>query len=255
MIQINLSKEEINEIIRKNSEKIKENKGSYGIVLPYEKELGLKFGIELEKHGKFNEEAFEKYSTSQEGISKRQIEYLSGLQSKIKLSTLPKGIAYYDNKPIAIILKYFNNHKDLLELENEHGTAVISVLEKVLRSVTELMENGIYQMDIRESNFLFSTLDYKAEAIDLDGPFVSVSHNDIMKETFIYERLQKMFAFLTKQKLDKLLNKKEIDISEYQEKLKILRNLKYEIFIYESLVLYLEEIKKNHIVEKSKRLY
>lgn len=258
MKKINLTKEELDSLIKKNYRVNKDsgyvsNTGSYGMVLPYEGELGLKLLAPLAVKGYFDEEALEENMNPYYLISPRQIEYLSEKQSKIKLSSLPKGVAYYKDKPVAIILKYFNNHKNLLELYNEDSTVIISILEKVLYSVKELMENDIYQMDVKESNFLYSKLDYKVEPIDLDGPLIKVAHNDIMREEIIYENILEMFAFLIKQKLNNLLNNNELNTDEYNERLAYIKELKSGIYIYESLILYLKEVKKNNILEKSKK--
>ncbi len=258
MKKINLTKEELDSLIKKNYRVDKNsgyisNAGSFGIVLPYEGDLGLKILAPLAVKGYFDEDALEENISPYHLISPRQIEYLSEKQSKIKLSSLPEGVAYYNDKAVAIILRYFNNHKNLLELYNEDSTIIISILEKVLYAVRELMENDIYQMDVKESNFLYSQLDYKVEPIDLDGPLIKVAHNDIMREEIIYENMLEMFAFLIKQKLNSLLNNNELKLEEYNERLAFMENLKHGIYIYESLILYLKEVKKNNILEKSKK--
>ena len=64
MKKINLTKEELDSLIKKNYRVNKDsgyvsNTGSYGMVLPYEGELGLKLLAPLAVKGYFDEEALE----------------------------------------------------------------------------------------------------------------------------------------------------------------------------------------------------
>lgn len=260
MEKINLTKEELDNLIKKNhlnktNNGYYMNTGCFGSVIPYKGDLGLKIHIELAKNNQFSEESFEKYVESREMISDRQIEYLASKQPNIKLSSLPKGVAYYKGKPVAVVLKYFNDHKDLLSLYMEEGKTVLDVLEGVLNSTKELIENDIYQMDIKEANFLFSKQNHKVEAVDLDGPLIVISYQNILYEERIYKNILKMSEFLIKRKLELLHKCKYLDSEEYFKRQEIINALRTEVYFYESLQLYLGEIRNKKILEKSKKLY
>ena len=250
MEKINLTSNELDKIIKNNTEELKNNRGCFGVVLPYEKDLGLKIHVSLTKDGYFNKNAFEKYINSQEMISTKQIEYLASMQPKIKLTNLPKGIAYYEGKPIAIILKYFKNHQSLLELYKEHDSVVLDILDKTLYAIEELMYNAIYQIDIKESNFLYSNSEHKVEPIDIDGILINVGSYEPLYEQLIQSETLKMFTYILKQKIKDLENQKKISQESCEERISFLLKLKKEFTVYDSIHGFISEVKDMQLLEK-----
>ena len=216
-----LSKNDINNLIEKNKHNINKNRGGYGIVLPYNNEIGLKFSADLLKNYYFDVDMFNN-DLEQYKISERQFDYMDEAQEKVRLTSLPKGIAYYNKKLIA---------------------------------VDELMGNGIYQLDIKESNFMYSKNDYHAQPIDLDGEFVKIDYGNSFYEHLIYEQLIEMYNYLFKGKLGCLRNLSQIDERSYNDKISELECLKKMINsfdIYERTMGFLEEVKEHKILEIKK---
>ncbi len=249
-----LSKNDINNLIEKNKHNINKNRGGYGIVLPYNNEIGLKFSADLLKNYYFDVDMFNN-DLEQYKISERQIDYMAEAQEKVRLTSLPKGIAYYNKKPVAIIIKYFYNHKNLYDCCAEHSENLFKILKEILIAVDELMGNGIYQLDIKESNFMYSKNDYHAQPIDLDGEFVKIDYGNSFYEHLIYEQLIEMYNYLFKGKLGCLRNLSQIDERSYNDKISELECLKKMINsfdIYERTMGFLEEVKEHKILEIKK---
>lgn len=249
MLKIDLNSQDINKF--KNLYNLKINKGAFGTVLPYENGLGLKFYNGLIDSDFSNNALY----TMKAQISEAQIELLSRKQKDIKLTNLPLGIAYYNDVPAAVIIKYFSNHSDLLELCKEHNTVVIGTLQKLLYIVDELIKNGIYQLDIKETNFLFSKLDYSVQAIDLDGPLIRIGRENIAMEEDVYESLESMFFFLIKEKLLYDRNNNIFDENDYKCRIDYLRSLKRSIYVYESLQGFINNIKDNRLLDSPKKIF
>ena len=144
---INLSNNDLESIASRSDYK----KGSFGTVVQVEGDLGIKFYngfLNSYKKKSINDIRMETI------ISVPQIELLTRKQEKVKLTTLPLGVAYYQNIPVGVIIKYFEKHNTLFELFKEHNTVIINILQRVLDIVNELLKNGIFQTDIKENNFL-----------------------------------------------------------------------------------------------------
>lgn len=250
MEKIYLSRENISKLVEKNKHNIIKNKGGFGIVLPYDKDFGLKFSVDLLRDNFFDEEKFNN-NLEEYKISEWQIECLVNAQERVKLTSLPKGIAYYNNKPVAVILKYFYNHKNLYESYMEHNAAFFRMLKETILALDELMKNGIYQLDAKGSNFLYSKPSYKIETIDLDGELIKLSRENIVYEQRIYEDLIDMFDFLFKEKLMYLKRTNQINDNDYYARLSSLRCLKNSIrgfHIYESAEGFVNEVKKSKML-------
>ena len=230
MEKIYLSRENISKLVEKNKHNIIKNKGGFGIVLPYDRDFGLKFSADLLRDNFFDEEKFNN-NLEEYKISEWQIECLANTQERVKLTSLPKGVAYYNNKPVAVVLKYFYNHKNLYESYIEHNAPFFR----------------IYQLDAKGSNFLYSRPSYKIETIDLDGELIKLSRENIVYEQRIYEDLIDMFDFLFKEKLMYLKRTNQISDNDYYARLSSLGCLKNTIkgfHIYESAEGFVNEVKK-----------
>jgi len=203
MKKINLSREEIKNILALNRIPSNMRKGSFGLTCSYNRDVALKFDLSLLKnYSEINENSIKSMWCNKGEIFVPQIERLARLQDKIKLSSLPQGVAYCEGIPVAIILKYFENHNNLLTLPCENNDDFLYVLFQINDIVDELCQNYIYQTDIKEDNFLYSRVDYKAQAIDLDGILLKLSTDEnILDEETIYSALIDMYMFLIKEKL------------------------------------------------------
>ena len=127
-------------------------------------------------------------------------------------------------------------------------------MQRVLDIVNELLKNGIFQTDIKENNFLYSTIDYRAQAIDLDGLRVEIGRENIWLEETVYESLIDMFIFLVKEKLLFEYNNCELDENDYKARIECLKLLKHNIYVFESLQGFINEIKKIRLLEPPKKI-
>ncbi|CCY94649.1 unknown [Firmicutes bacterium CAG:884] len=244
---INLSNNDLESITSRSDYK----KGSFGTVVQVEGDLGIKFYndfLNSYKKKSINDIRMETI------ISVPQIELLTRKQEKVKLTTLPLGVAYYQNIPVGVIIKYFEKHNTLFELFKEHNTVIINILQRVLDIVNELLKNGIFQTDIKENNFLYSTIDYSAQAIDLDGLRVEIGRENIWLEETVYESLIDMFIFLVKEKLLFEYNNCELDENDYKARIECLKLLKHNIYVFESLQGFINEVKKIRLLEPPKKI-
>ena len=126
--------------------------------------------------------------------------------------------------------------------------------KRVLDIVNELLKNGIFQTDIKENNFLYSTIDYSAQAIDLDGLRVEIGRENIWLEETVYESLIDMFIFLVKEKLLFEYNNCELDENDYKARIECLKLLKHNIYVFESLQGFINEVKKIRLLEPPKKI-
>lgn len=244
---INLSNNDLESIASRSDYK----KGSFGTVVQVEGDLGIKFYngfLNSYKKKSINDIRMETI------ISVPQIELLTRKQEKVKLTTLPLGVSYYQNIPVGVIIKYFEKHNTLFELFKEHNTVIINILQRVLDIVNELLKNGIFQTDIKENNFLYSTIDYSAQAIDLDGLRVEIGRENIWLEETVYESLIDMFIFLVKEKLLFEYNNCVLDENDYKARIECLKLLKHNIYVFESLQGFINEVKKIRLLEPPKKI-
>ncbi len=257
MEKIQLSKENLNKLIDKNRYNIIKNRGGFGIVLPYENGLGLKFSADLIINNCFDEDLFREDLEGYK-ISEKQISYLANVQKNIKLSSLPKGVAYYNKKPVAVILKYFYNHDSLYNSSKEHSEVLYKMYKDVVIAVDELMSHGIYQLDIKESNFLYSKNDFRVQPIDFDGGLIRVGRGNRIYEERIYDDLIEMIYFMFSQKLVYLKSINCINEKMYNDKLSSLKYIKSFIndySIYDRAFNLIEDVKDNKILEFKKNKY
>lgn len=240
MEKLTLTKQEIN-----NIRKMKNlNGGSYGVIVPYKNNLALKFSRNIIEDGIDSE-----LKNKQLYISEYQIKKLVDKQSKIKLTSLPKGIAYYDNIPVAVIIKYFKNYHDLYNIKNENHHDIINVFQQLLCIIDELINNGIYQFDIKENNFLYSQSDFNVQAIDLDGPFINISEENIFSEELVYRGLMNMMLYLAYRKI----NLDNYTYEELNSKIEYLYSLKTNIYGYYSINGIINTLRNSQLLDPSKK--
>ena len=230
MKTLNLTRETIKKIINQND--IPNNSGLFGMCCNYDANTALKFDLSVLNNYR---QLIDFNSAFISQISVAQIDKLARLGDKIKLSSLPQGIAYCENVPVAFILKYFGNHRSLLSLPCEF--------------IDELCQNYIYQLDIKENNFLYSKTNFKAEAIDLDGIFIDIAcHENIRQEELIYEKIVQMFMHLIEEKMIvSALSEDEIN-----KRMEEVKSYYFGINNYYGVRALLRSVQKNNVLQKIK---
>lgn len=250
MEKINLNEKEIYNIIKSNNFTCES--GGFGSVFKYKDGLGLKFSAGLFNLNGFDKEYFESHK-NELYVNEKQIELLVSKQNKVKLTSLPKGVAYYNGVPIAVILEYFENHKSFYNLMYEHYTAIISVFYKFVDIINELVDNGIYQLDVKESNFLYSSLDYSAKAIDLDGPLVKCLSNERYSKS-VYNCFYKMICNMVKTKISYDISNNLIDFNEAKRRICILDEYSKGIHNADALEFLIDFINNFYILDYKKKV-
>jgi len=244
MKTLDLTREQIKNIIKQND--IPNNSGLFGICCNYDENIALKFDLSILNEHK---EVIDFNSAYISQINVSQIDKLARLGDKVKLSSLPLGIAYCENVPVAVILKYFGNHRSLLSLPCELKENLLKVLFDINDIVDELCQNYIYQLDIKENNFLYSKTNFKAEAIDLDGMLMNISsYENIRQEEMIYEKLIKMFMYLIHEKMV-VFGLSENEINKRMEELK---GYYFGINNYYGANAFLRSVNEKNILQKIK---
>lgn len=98
----------------------------------------------------------------------KKLETLIALQKSINYTTLPLGCINVENIFMGTILKYFDNHKKLIELKNYNIDFIVFMLKDLKQILQELTSQNIYPTDLDDENILVSKYG-KLELIDLDG--------------------------------------------------------------------------------------
>lgn len=246
MKTLDLTRDEIKTIIDFNKIPNNLNRGTFGLCCNYDDNIVLKFDLSVLQDFKEIIDFSNGYISQ---INIVQINRLCRLSDKIKLTTMPLGIAYCENVPVAVMLKYFNNHRNLLSLPCELKDNLFHVLFSINDVVDELCQNYIYQLDISERNFLYSKTNFKPEAIDLDGMLVDVSNCEkIRQEELIYERLIEMYMHIIMEKMV------VYGFSQYEIEQKMIDIKKYYFGIngYYGTTAFLRGIKEENILRKIK---
>lgn len=244
MKTLDLTREEIRNIIKTNE--ISNNSGLFGLCCNYDDNIALKFDLSVLNY-KNEEVNLNGCYISQ--ISVLQIDKLARLGDKLKLSTLPMGIAYCENIPVAVILKYFKNHRNLLSLPCELKDNLLKVLFGINDIIDELCQNYIYQLDIKESNFLYSRTCFVPQAIDLDGMLLNVGeHENVSQEEMIFEKLVYMFMHIIEEKMIVSGLSKE-EVSKRMEEIK---SYYFGINNYYGINAFLRSVKATNILQKIK---
>jgi len=244
MKTLNLTRETIKKIINQND--IPNNSGLFGMCCNYDANTALKFDLSVLNNYR---QLIDFNSAFISQISVAQIDKLARLGDKIKLSSLPQGIAYCENVPVAVILKYFGNHRSLLSLPCELKDNLLKVLFDINDVIDELCQNYIYQLDIKENNFLYSKTNFKAEAIDLDGIFIDIAcHENIRQEELIYEKIVQMFIHLIEEKMIvSALSEDEIN-----KRMEEVKSYYFGINNYYGVRALLRSVQKNNVLQKIK---
>lgn len=117
----------------------------------------------LDEEIKKNKE-ISKYSDDEETryLEEKKFEYL-------KRIGLLKGVLTYEDYKIGVLLKYYWDYE---KLENRFGFLGLSERKEVLKNIKEkldeMMNNGIYPLDIKENNILIKDDSFNIVFIDLD---------------------------------------------------------------------------------------
>lgn len=244
MKTLDLTREEIKNIIKANE--INNNSGIFGLCCNFDGNYALKFDLSVLNH---KNEEIDLNSCYLSQINVAQIDKLARLNDKVKLSTLPIGIAYCENVPVAVILKYFKNHRNLLSLPCELKDNLLKVLFSINDIIDELCQNYIYQLDIKESNFLYSKNTFIAQAIDLDGMLLDVAdHENITQEETIYEKLIYMFIHIIEEKMTVY----DLSNEEIKKRMEEIKSYNFNINNYYGINSFLRCVKAKNALQKIK---
>ena len=176
-------------------------KGYYGVVFEYNGKL-IKMDKKLcnlfEKNlFKNSDELFKEYSDDfyfEQFVDLEQIEHLSDLQDKIKLTKMPQGVVKMNDMYTGIILTPHYNHIKLNKFPKGNYKELLLLLRNLLLEVRELEDNGILHTDLKrtaqfsighEYNILYK--DVTPQLIDLDGYLVR--YKDINSYAEMYQQL------------------------------------------------------------------
>lgn len=122
---------------------------------------------------------------SYDGIDEAQIEWLSNLRWKVLGSKLPNGVAYYQQIPVSVLYpQFFKGYRDFTTVFAERGQGSFDLLRQALDNNSELMDNGIYNVD-----FAFKGIQYNdgsdVQITNLDGKYIKPA--SIATEGQVYE--------------------------------------------------------------------
>ena len=194
---------------------IKVGEGYYGIVFTYQDRL-----IKLDKvlynllknhtSGECYEIVNYRYLGGREDFNNpEQIEKLSNMQSRVKLTRLPLGIVTlkdvdYKNMNLCsgIIIPYLKEYLMLECLPKNDLAKVLKVLKNLLLEVRELDDNGIYQKDMYHLDGKGGTgynIMYKGinpQIVDMSGEDVTIDGNKVDRMTMYIELGNVIIDFL-----------------------------------------------------------
>lgn len=128
---------------------------------------------------------YKKIKTYYGEINIDQIYWLSSLRYKIKNSSLPEGILFYDHTPVGVLYPHYFEGYDILDnLFKEDSQLLLSNLRKSIINNIELTDNGIYNTDFALKNALYKN--NNVELIDLDGKYIKSREQSSLNQVYSY---------------------------------------------------------------------
>jgi len=156
---------------------------------------------------------------SKEDSLKKAIE----LQRDIKLSSLPKGIIYVNQRVKGCILKYHSYTTNIYNTRIYRRKIRLLIFKKILERIKELTEHNIYHLDIcqkpteesKNTNILLRFL-WQPEVVDLEGKSTTYTEFD---SEYLREKVELglnilFFELLAKDELEDFLETEEHIMSE-----------------------------------------
>ena len=148
------------------------------------------------------------------------IGYYNMVKNKVKFTNLPTQLIDYKRVTVGVIYPYYQNYKPFSQLYLENNDLFLTKLYELVRNNIELLENGIFNGDIQNSNVLYNQNDL--QIIDLDSKWIN---KDESYTNNVYYLLMMIKSVIHNKLLELGYNEKEI--------YKIIEdfNLKYETII------------------------
>lgn len=118
------------------------------------------------------------YGLEEKEVSNR-LNYIVSKKKDVVLTDLPTDVMIYDEKPVGVVINYYNNSVTLKDYLLENGTEEITNMmrQQVLNIVEELIKNGIIPTDPHLDNFLVCYKEdgsFELKMIDTDDQYISI---------------------------------------------------------------------------------
>lgn len=221
---IDIDYETIVRVIFKNK---RIGQGSYGTVYVYDDNHLIKFENQMLNSGTFPSEGEIFYYFNNKSRLNNKIEnllfstdvlkqqnYLTMIQNKVKSSTFPQAIAYFQGRPAALILKYHKDYEPLSRLDLGYQKT-IDLLDEYRYRQDELIAHGVFSKDVENNNnILYREKDGDMQLIDFDSNQLYIGEaNEELMTKYIYVRLYQMNKYYAENYVldKKLLREKLID--------------------------------------------
>jgi len=89
------------------------------------------------------------------------------LRTKIKETTLPLDMVYLDDLYVGTLVKFFDGYKDIDKCHFKSLEEIVNLSYTIINKKQELINNGIYDLDLTGGNILVNRDD--VQIVDLDG--------------------------------------------------------------------------------------
>ena len=118
---------------------------------------------------------------------------------------LVKGILFYKEFKIGLLLNYYKEHTILSKIKNDlNFENLLFIMENIERMLEEIMKNGIYPEDLKEDNILVRLNDLDIKFIDLDDLETRYEDTDyILNHPYIKNNCLEAYKQMRKRILDK----------------------------------------------------
>ena len=197
---LNISKEQLINFLVDTSIRIGE--GSNGIVSIYDNQTLVKIHyLDIQKSYYSNNYDYIDEEIEITGLSKTDLLIELIIKLNKSNSKLIDGIVMYKQYPIGVLMKYYKGYKTLgnilLKLTNAER---ITIYDKIKTMLYNLVENGIYMIDIKFDNILIDEKSLDVQIIDLDDQETTVRGNDNSKE-YVLKKIESFlnlyYSFIT----------------------------------------------------------
>lgn len=127
-------------------------------------------------------------------------------QKDIKLLEFPTGIITVGDKVIGQEMPFYEGYKELgyALYHNQTKEVITFYYLKVIEILKELLQNGIYYLDVHSGNFLINTINDDIKVIDFERQCLEIEPNNRLKEV-AYDRMINNLKIMIN-KLNKLRN-------------------------------------------------
>ena len=165
---VNFNKKELYELLKEST--LYTPRGTRSLIYKYEREKLIKINRLLHGYVMGYDEFLRciellKVKKNREEIEET-VKMLTQLKSKVLLTTLPLEMVYVDDLYVGTIINFFEGYKEIDKYNFKNIDELMDVSYKVIDRNQELIDNGIYTLDLTGGNILVK--DGLPELIDLD---------------------------------------------------------------------------------------